>query len=315
MIRTVLGDISPDEVGHAQCHEHIWLSKGASYRQNPALCMEDWTSSLRELEEYRQAGGQLIVDAQPVGCGRNAKQLAALSASSGVQIVGVTGFHKRMFFDWQDLLKWPEERLAQLYIDELTKGMLGPDGKRTDSRAGLVKTAFEGDGPAQRLYGKLFTAAAAAAVETGCCIMVHTEPGNDVLGLLDWFARQGVPAQRVMICHLDRTNYDVGYHLAVADSGCYLCYDSIHRFRYVTEHEELALILRLCEAGYGNQLLLSLDTTNQRLRAYGAADMGLDYILRNFIPLLKARGLGAQEVRKLCIENARALLELKPIGR
>ena len=61
--------------------------------------------------------------------------------------------------------------------------------------------------------------------------------------------------------------------------GCYLCYDSIHRYKYVSEKEELDLIQKILMNGYDSQVVISLDTTNQRLRAYEAKDMGLDYIL------------------------------------
>ena len=53
----------------------------------------------------------------------------------------------------------------------------------------------------------------------------------------------------------------------------------------------LALIAALCQRGYDSQLVLALDTTNQRLRAYNSPDMGLDYILTDFIGMMKGLGL------------------------
>lgn len=66
MIRTIWKDIWSEEAGHTQCHEHIWLKKGASYKVNHALCMDDRERSLTELKDYYQEGGRLIVDAQPI---------------------------------------------------------------------------------------------------------------------------------------------------------------------------------------------------------------------------------------------------------
>ena len=104
--------MTPQELGHCQCHEHIWLRKGASFQSNEALCMDDEDRSLAELKEYAAAGGSLIVDAQPTGCGRDGRMLAQLSEKSGVDIVASAGFHKQMFFDQTELLL-PEQQKAE----------------------------------------------------------------------------------------------------------------------------------------------------------------------------------------------------------
>ena len=80
----MLGPISPEELGFTQCHEHLLLSKGESYRQNPALWMDDVESSIKEAKVYRERGGSALVEAQPVG-------------RTGVNIVASTGYHKRLF--------------------------------------------------------------------------------------------------------------------------------------------------------------------------------------------------------------------------
>ena len=115
LVRTVLGDIPSQEMGHTQCHEHIFLEKGPSYDANPSLCMNDLPRSLEELREYYSSGGRTIVDAQPVFCGRNAGALLELSQKSKVNIVAVTGFHKRMFME-NDAPYWEssEEKIADL---------------------------------------------------------------------------------------------------------------------------------------------------------------------------------------------------------
>ena len=104
MIRTVCRMLTPQELGHCQCHEHIWLRKGASFQSNEALCMDDEDRSLAELKEYAAAGGSLIVDARPTGCGRDGWMLAQLSEKSGVDIVASVEFHKKMFFDQTELV-------------------------------------------------------------------------------------------------------------------------------------------------------------------------------------------------------------------
>lgn len=308
MIRTVWRDIQPEEAGHAQCHEHIWLKKGASYQINPALCIDDRERSLKELKDYYRAGGRLLVDAQPTGCGRDAAVLAELSKESGVFIVAATGFHKKEFFDNIQLFSWPEEKLARRYIREIMEGI--PDSGQTSSlyRAGMLKAAADDRWQTDPVYHRFFEAVAQAAVQTGAPVMIHTEKGNDILELIHWFKERGVPPGKLLICHLDRTHYDAAYHTKVLSAGCSLCYDSIHRLNYVSEQEELALLLHMKKEGLLGQIVLSLDTTNQRLRAYHARDMGLDYIRTTFIPKLKEQGFTEQEIRQMCVTNARTIL-------
>ena len=67
----------------------------------------------------------------------------------------------------------------------------------------------------------------------------------------------------------------------------------------------------VCEAGYAGQIVLSLDTTNQRLRAYNAPDMGLDYILTDFIPMLRTAGFTESQISAMCESNAVEILQLQ----
>lgn len=308
MIRTVWKDIQPEEAGHAQCHEHIWLTKGASYKINPALCMDDRRRSLTELNSYYRAGGRLIVDAQPTGCGRDVRMLAELSKESGVFIVAAAGFHKKEFFDNLLLLSWSEEALAKLYTREIETGI--PDSGQESSlyRAGILKASADSDWQTDPVYQKLFEAVAQAAVQTGAPVMIHTEKGNDILGLIRWFRDRGISPKKLLICHLDRTHHDISYHREVLSTGCYLCYDSIHRLKYVSEQEEMNLLSAMKQSRFTEQIVLSLDTTNQRLRSYYAQDMGLDYILNTFIPQLRTHGFTDSEIRQMCTANARKIL-------
>lgn len=308
MIRTLCKDIRPEEAGHAQCHEHIWLNRGASYQIDPALCMDDFSRSLQELEDYRRAGGRLIVDAQPTGCGRDARMLAKLSDESGVHIVAAAGFHKKVFFDNLSFLAWPEEKLARLYIQEIETGIADPGQASSLYRAGILKAAADNGWDTDPVYQKLFEAVAQAAGGTGAPVMIHTEKGNDILGLIRWFRDRGISPEKLLICHLDRTHYDADYHKEVLSTGCTLCYDSIHRLKYISEQEELDLLKAMLQSGYAGQIVLSLDTTNRRLRSYYAEDMGLDYILTDFLPKLAECGVTDTQIRQMCITNARNIL-------
>lgn len=301
IVRTVKGDIDPCRLGWCQCHEHIFIADGPSRRINGALFMDDFDKSLQEARLYREAGGRSFVDAQPFGCGRMAKSLVRVSEQSDVNIVACTGFHKTEFFqdaDW--LQKQTEDTLARVYIREITEGM--DEGTGIAAKAGLVKcAAIRGTYQANALYAKLFAAAASAAYETGAPILVHFDPNADAMELIEYFGRYYISADRLIFCHLDRTRYDASYHQQLAQAGVYLEYDTIHREKYHSDEKELDLIESMVRAGFQSHLLLGLDTTNQRLKSYGAS-FGLDDILIRFRPILEER-IGSDAVTAMMTVN------------
>jgi len=302
-IRTVAGDLPVEQLGHIQCHEHIWLRKGPGFEMNPALCMDDYGKSLQELKDYRLAGGATIVDAQPGGYGRDAAKLLQLSRDSGVNIVAVTGFHKKAFAE-EDLGALTETALVDRFCREITHGTLECES----TRAGMVKAAWDDGELEDYVNQKLFSAVAATAAQTDAPVLIHTEKDTKVFEMLKLFESYGVEPGRILICHLDRTIPDPGLHKEVMAAGCYLCYDSVNRLKYVSHAQELALIGKMCDAGLDGQIVLSLDTTAARLRAYGATDMGLDYLLKDYKNMLLSAGIQEESIEKMYKTNAAQIL-------
>ena len=311
-IVTVTGEIPGEELGFCQCHEHILLRKGQSYLVHKALWFDEPEKSRQELLAYRGAGGKSLVEAQPVGCGRMADGLFALSTETGGQIVASTGFHKLVFYPedhW--IYRWSREELAALYVSELTRGMYtdGDDGEpshRISARAGQIKTALDKEGLTER-YRRLFLAAADAAKATGAPMMIHVENGVDPRPLLYFLREAGIPGSQMIYCHMDRACSELAWHREIAEAGAYLEYDTIGRFKYHSDERELEIIRELVDAGFGGQLLFSLDTTRERLGAYGGS-ISLTYLLETFIPAMKACGISEEAIRMMAEKNsARAL--------
>lgn len=301
MIRTISGDISPETLGWCQCHEHLFLADGPSRRVSRALYMDDYDKSLAELKLYRKAGGKSLVDAQPYGCGRMAEKMARASREAGVTAIACTGFHKTEFIE-DGILEKGGDALTRIYINEVTHGMEG-----LAARAGIVKcAAVPGEMDASPAYAMLYEAAAQAAAETGAPVLVHMDAGADALKLLAYFKRFGIEPNRVIICHMDRACADIKEHEAVAEAGAFLEYDTIHRLKYKSDEDEAALIDHMVQRGFADCLLLGMDTTNERLKSYGA-DFGLDFICLTFSEILSAR-FGEHQLETIMIHNpARAL--------
>lgn len=310
-IRTVTGDVAPETLGWCQCHEHLYLENGKSYECNPALRMEDAALSLRELRDYAKAGGGAYVDAQPVWAGRMAERMAPASQASGVSIIASTGYHKLCFYYGDSpVFTCSDDALYRTFRRDIEEGMLSSVKAGllpTGSRAGIVKIALDHDGVGAPRYARLLKAALTAAADTGAGVMAHFEPEADAFELLREMERAGLPPRRLIACHLDRTHPRPDYINAVAAAGAYLDFDTVHRYKYHGDAEEIALIRSVLEAGHRDRLMLSLDTTAARLRSYGG-EPGLDYILTVFRLKLAEAGVGEEELRGMMIENpARAL--------
>ena len=307
-IMTVLGPVSPDRLGFCQCHEHILLSRGRTYELNPALCMDNVPQSLKELMRYKTAGGDSLIDAQPGGCNRMTMELAYISAQSHVNIIASTGFHKLIFYPKTHWIQTAsEEMLTEFFIDELLTGMFtNIDTRFTQSRcshrAGIIKTALDTEGLTPR-YQRLFGAAANAAKATDKNIMIHVEQGIDPAELLEFLLSMNVEPSRLIFCHMDRACADIKLHFNILQHGCYLEYDTIGRFKYHSDEYEASLIKTMIHAGYGKQLLYSLDTTRTRLKSYDEAAIGLDYILTAFNPLLLNAGITPEQLFDISVEN------------
>ena len=108
---------------------------------------------------------------------------------------------------------------------------------------------------------------------------------------------------------MDRAIPDLAVHKKVLDAGVYLEFDTIGRFKYHSDEQEIALFQTLLDQGYEDQLLFSLDTTRERLKAYNPDGVGLDYILKTFCPAMRNAGItsdGVQQPGKIGISWAMA---------
>lgn len=311
MVQSVCGRLTAQALGHCQIHEHIWVRPTPMSGKNPVLAICDYDKSLRELQSYRQRGGCSLVDAQPVGAGRDARMLHRLSRESGVQIIACTGFHLLGFYPQDSWLhSLGEEELYALYCSELEEGMLpweGDEAHRPDAhtgiRAGMVKAAIPAEGAVGR-YEVLLRAAARAAAKNGAVLMMHTESGKNAVEAVQLCIGAGMAPGKIVVCHVDRQAKDFAPHDAVASLGVYLDYDTVGRFKYHTDAEEVALLQHMMP--HANRILLALDTTAARLDAYGG-EIGLNYIFDSFFPMLRQSGFSGETIRGYTCENCQRL--------
>lgn len=273
MIRTVLGDIAPDTLGVTDSHDHLFF---ASVRL-PGQELDDVPAAEAELRAFAAAGGQALAQWTPMGLGRRAEALPALSQAAGVHIIAATGLHQAGNYR-PEKLSVLLDGLADRFIAELGEGLRRdeePDGRPLSSRAGLIKVA--GDFHQVNQHASLtFEAAAAAHHATGSTIAVHLEGGTHPLGVLA--ALDGVPASSVVLGHLNRFP-DLGPHREAAEAGAFLGFDGPSRANHATDWRLYDCLASLVEAGHAERILLGGDTTSAAARASTGGGPGIPFLL------------------------------------
>ena len=304
-IMTVTGPISPEALGFCQPHEHLFVGDTPAARHYPALRIDDEALSSQELRGFHRLGGSSIVDCQPVGAGRDLFALRRISRASGVNIIGVTGYHMPAFYpEGHWIFTEPMEALRERFLRELQKGVTAPS-EEEPVFPGAVKAAIGKDGPVGR-FEVCLHAAAGAAAQAGVPLILHTEAGAGAAKAVSICESEGLDPARVAVCHADRQASDYAPHEAIARTGAYLEYDTVARYKYHDDASECALIRHMLDIGYSDRLLISLDTTAARLSSYGGTP-GMGYILQTFLQMLRNTGISDPEICSITVDNPRRL--------
>ena len=305
-IRTVLGDIDPEDLGVCYAHEHIIIDVSFTINKEADFLINDVEKSTEELIAFRKVGGRAMVDSMPCDCGRNIKKLAEISRRSGVHIVAPTGLHLQKYYDlghWGQFYK--EDQLLQLFVAEIEEGIdkyeyKGPIIGRTEYKAGLIKIA-SGLDRLSDYEKKIFAVAAETHRRTGCPILTHTEQGTAALEQITFLRDHGVDLAHVVISHTDRRP-DPAYHREILSSGVCVEYDSAFRWRIWQGNPTLELVLELIDE-FPGQIMLGMDAARKTYwRSYGGGP-GLTYLLTAFSDEMKQRGLTQQQWERIFIHN------------
>ena len=299
--RTVLGTIRTSDMGPTYAHEHLATHATEDLaKKDPDLLLDDPSKVRSDLEAFHQLGGRTIVEMTTRDYGHDPQAVRALAEASGVHVIAATGFNKgvynRPYCEGRD----PSE-LARQQIADVTTG-IGSSG----TFAGVHKfgTSLNTIHPWEEVAAR---AAARAHIETGAPIITHTEEGTMAEAQLDILASEGVPANRVILCHLDR-NPDLGLHRRLLLRGAFVSYDQIPKPKYQTESASIERIVALAREDLHHHLLVSGDFSRRSYFTGWGGYPGLGYLLGAFTEKLRRQlheaGLDADAVWKaLFIDN------------
>lgn len=311
-VRTVLGDVDAQSLGRLDYHEHL-------FQVSPLLPgddLDDEPASTAEATLLVRSGIAAMVDATPTGLGRRPAALARISAATGLQIVATTGAHRDGHYcagHWITELSVAE--LTGRFVADLDDGMpvaddparpapaVTPSGEPV--RAGVLKAGID-YWMVTPFEHRVLEAIAGAHRRTGAAVMVHLEHGSAAFEVLALLGSLGVPADAVVLAHIDR-NPDAVLHAEIAASGAYLGYDGVARTKVWPDSVVLECLLRTAELGGTDRILLGGDVARRtRYIAYGGMP-GLAYLADRFVPRLESAG-SADLVDAVLVRNPRRWL-------
>lgn len=305
-VRTVLGDLSPRELGCTDYHEHL-------FQVTPLLPgdeLDDEGCSGREAVLLTRSGFNAMVEATPLGLGRNPEAVARISVAAGLSVVMTTGVHREAHYPpghW--LHEQSASELAGRFVRELERAVplrdddpgtpaLTPSGDPV--RAGVLKAGI-GYWSISDFEAAVLHAVSEAHGETGAPVMVHLEHGSAAFELLDRLAQDGVTADRVVLAHIDR-NPDPGLHAELAATGAYLGYDGAARTQRWPDNIILDCLAATCDRGGATRVLLGGDVARRRRYVSYGGMPGLAYLGKRFIPRVRA-ALGQATLDLLLRDN------------
>ncbi|MEL7601750.1 MAG: phosphotriesterase-related protein [Bacillota bacterium] len=306
-IETVLGKISPDDIGLNNYHDHLITIGGGEEKADRDLRLDRVDYAIDAMKRFKDAGGGSLVDMNPIDCGRQIEMLRKISSESGVHIIACTGFQRAIYYDNEHWVnKYALEDVARLIAEEVTEGIEtnnynGPIVTRSKAKAGVIKFATHYN-CIRPMEMKALKAACIASRETGAPISTHTERGTMGLEVIGLLRENGVDPERVILGHVDR-NPDLAYHKKMAAQGVTLGYDGPSRAKYWPDSMLVQLIKGMCAAGYADRIVLGGDNGRASMWPQYGGGYGHNYIIEKFVPRLLEEGVSEKDVHKFLYDN------------
>jgi len=314
-VQTVKGIIKKDLLGIIDSHSHLWIDT-ENKQEYEQFRLDDFSLLENELKKFKSEpvmniseSRAAVIDCQTPGCGRNVKKLLELSESTGVNIISVTGFYKKEFYDTDSRLwKMSKKDAASFFEDEVRNKMTEtPDSHNENNqiKAGAIKITFTGTLEGQ--YGILTEAAIDASLITGAPLVVHTDRGLEVEKLINLFEKKEIPFSKIMLCHMDK-RADIKLHKALADKSIYLEYDTFNRDKYDPEKNLWPLLIEMIRQGYSSSIMIGTDPVNNSTWNEISKQGGLAGFFRRIAERLLRSGAGIMDIENILKKNTQNFL-------
>ncbi len=276
-------------------HEHIFVDLGPIEEANYLAAVPGPVIDLMgpEIAKIKALGIAALVECTPLGVGRRADIVRAVSEATDFPILVPTGIYRE---------PWVPQWAHEASVGEIRDWMMSElTGQIEDSgvQAGWIKLSAGDDG-LTATETKILRAAGQAGKATDAVIGSHTIRGRVVLNQMEVLEETGYPLDRFVWIHT-QAEPDLDLHLEIARRGPWIEYDAIG-----SEADEFYVerILRVLEAGLGHRLLLSHDRGwyDPSLPS-GGVPRPFTYLSDVLLPKLRALGIGEDVIHQLTSTN------------
>lgn len=334
MIETVCGKIKIDDIGVTSAHEHIFIdmrhcvfvkgdeppefyekvnikNRGLVFADPYAILdnalLEGINDAIFEVECFKAAGGNTIIDCTLDEIGRNPIALKKISEKTGVNIIlGSGNYYDIAHPDFVE--EETVEELAERIQRDLTVG-IGDSGIKAGIIGEIGTSAIITDNEKKVLH-----AAGMVGAELNKPIHVHTDlytkNGFEVINILE---NEGVSPEKICIDHID-VLIRPEYIFRLLERGAFVEFDNFGKEfylpkgrRFAYDMERMEILKSIIEKGFGDRVLVSNDICLKTMwRTYGG--IGYAHILQNVRAIAKEFGI-LEQYNKILTENVKAFLK------
>jgi phosphotriesterase-related protein len=335
-VQTVLGLISPEELGVTLPHEHL-IDDGSCYFVEPdcasdramahkpvsldilwwlryhftqntdEVMLRDEQVAIEEAMRFKLAGGNTIVEVTSAGLGRDPAALARISRATGLNVLMGSGYYLAVSHS-PEMDAVSEDEIVENIVLDIMEGV-GTTGIRSGliGEIGCSWPLFPNERKSLRAAGR-------AQKLTGAALHVH--PGRNQrapVEIVDILEDVGADLSRTIFDHVERTYRDLHQTIELAETGCCIEYDLFGREGYYpinldlpNDSQRINELMRLIDEGYLDQLLISHDIwTKTQCCTYGG--WGYAHILNNVVPVMIAKGMTRKQIRTIMVDNPRRM--------
>lgn len=338
-VLTVTGPVSPDKIGPALMHEHMFIffqpthqrqrkmtpAQQRAYDQPLTLAtlyqsrygygvagsddIGNFDLVRNEVAEFKKWGGDTIVDVSDIGLGRDPTALQELARVTGMHLIMGSGYYQKAYHP---------ANMDRLTVDDLTRVIVhdievGAEG--TNIRSGIIGEVGVNGNPLTPNEIKSVRASGRASRITGAPITFHYGgQWEEKFAVLDVLQSEGVDMSHVVMGHSGNLSQDLPFMLRLLKRGVTIQMDWVGvlgggdgLFYGPTDMEKAKGIAALVKAGYANRIVLGHDIcTPTQLKAYGGN--GYAFISRYFLPALRRLGVGDKAIHMIMVDNPRRIL-------
>jgi phosphotriesterase-related protein len=347
-VQTVLGPIDSDSLGITLYHEHLLTSLVAWYEEpeeasekemarqpvstenlwwvhahrpnNLDNCqLDDEQIAIDEAMQFKLNGGNTIAEVSSIGLARDPLGLKHIALATGLNIIMGSGYYIGA--------SHPPE-LKTMTEDDITEGII------RDIMVGVGETGIKAgiigeigcSRPLQEEEKKVLRASAKAQRQTGAPLMIHPAFDDEItLEIVNILREAGADLSHTVICHVNVYALKPETLRKIADTGCYLGYESFGNLGYphllhgrLLEHrcdlDYLDAIAELIADRYLDNILIAHDICfKDFLTIYGGN--GYAHILRNVMPVMRVRKFSEEQIQAIMVENPKRYMQFKQPNR